>query len=224
MAEVVGLAGREVVAAEAALKMRQSGHHLQDTGNMLHPRCLVFVMMAGGVLFAQQSVDEGYTKKIREFTTDPMFLTELVDHLPSSSTVPTPEKVLGYVAGAKERLTYAKDVHRYMREVEKASPRVRVMSIGKSEEGREMIVVFASDEANMKRLDRLKEITAKLADPRKTTDAEAEKLLAEGVPFYWATGAIHSSETGSPEMLMELVYRLAVEETPFFDQIRKNRG
>lgn len=174
------------------------------------------------VLLAQQPADETYTRKIREFTTDPMFLTELVDHLPASSKVPTPEKFLGYIAGAADKLTYAKDIYRYLREVEKTSPRVKVISIGQTEEGREMIAVFASDESNLRRLDRLKEITSRLADPRKTTDAEADKLIAEGVPFYWATGSIHSSETGSPEMLMELVYRLAVEETPFLDQIRKN--
>lgn len=172
-------------------------------------------------LFAQQPADEAYTKKIREFTTDPMFLTELVDHLPASSTVPTPEKVLGYIAGAADKLTYAKDVYRYMREVEKASPRVKVLSIGQTEEGREMIVVLVSDEANLAKLDRYKEITARLADPRGLKDEEAKALIKEGLPFYWATGAIHSPETGSPEMLMELVYRLAVEETPFIQAIRK---
>src|SRR5438128_2828956 len=80
-----------------------------------------------------QSNDEAYGKKIREYTTDPMFLTELVDHLPASSTVPSPEQVLGYVAGAPDRLTYAKDVHRYFRELAKASPRVKVLSMGTTE-------------------------------------------------------------------------------------------
>ncbi len=188
---------------------------------MLRTRSLAFLLSCSALL-AQQSPDEAYTKKIREFTTDPMFLTELVDHLPASTKVPTPEKFLGYIAGAADKLTYAKDIYRYMREVEKTSPRVKVMSIGQTEEGREMIVVFASDEANLKRLDRLKDITARLSDPRKTSDAEAGKLISEGVPFYWATGSIHSTETGSPEMLMELVYRLAAEETPFLDEIRKN--
>ncbi len=180
------------------------------------------LLLLAATLFAQQPADEAYTKKIREFTTDPMFLTELVDHLPASSAVPTPEKVLGYIAGAAEKLTYAKDVHRYMREVEKASPRVKVLSIGQSEEGREMIVVLVSDEANLAKLDRYKEISAKLADPRGLKDEDAQRLIQEGLPFYWATGAIHSPETGSPEMLMELVYRLAVEETPFIQTIRKN--
>jgi len=171
---------------------------------------------------AAQRLDEGYTAKIREYTTEPFFLTELVDHLPASDTVPTPEKVLGYVIGTPNKLTYTKDIYRYMRELEKATPRVKVFTMGYSEEGREMILVVISDEANMRKLERYKEITARLADPRTITDEEAKRLIAEGLPMYWATGAIHSPETGSPEMLMELAYRLAVEETPFIQEIRKN--
>lgn len=72
-----------------------------------------------GLVLAQPS-DEAYGKKIREYTTDPMFLTELVDHLPASARVPSPEKFLGYVVGTPNRLTYAKDVHRYFRELAKA--------------------------------------------------------------------------------------------------------
>lgn len=190
--------------------------------NVSMRRTMLTCLLACFTLLAQQPVDEGYTKQIREATTSPMFLTELVDHLPASATVPTPEKFLGYIAGAENRLTYARDIHRYMRELARTSPRVRVQSIGQTEEGREMIVVLVSSEENLKRLDRLKQITAQLADPRRTPDAEAEKLLAEGVPFYWATGAIHSPETGSPEMLMELAYRLAVTNTPFYDNLRRN--
>jgi len=171
---------------------------------------------------AVQRVDEGYTAKIRQYTTEPFFLTELVDHLPASDTVPTPEKVLGYVIGTPEKLTYSQDIYNYFRALEKTSPRVKVYSIGRSEEGREMILAVISDEANMARLDRLREITARLADPRKLSEAEAQQLIREGLPMYWATGSIHSPETGSPEMLMELAYRLAVSESPFIQTIRKN--
>ncbi len=171
---------------------------------------------------AAQANDEGYTKKIREYTTESFFLTELVDHLPASATVPTPEKVLGYIVGTPDRLTYSKDIYRYMRELVKASPRVKVFTIGQTEEGREMMLVAVSDEENIRNLDRYKQITARLADPRKLTAAEADQLIAEGKPFYWASGSIHSPETGSPEMLMELAYRLAVEETPHIQAIRKN--
>jgi len=170
----------------------------------------------------RQGNDEAYGKKIREYTTDPMFLTELVDHLPASARVPNPEKFLGYVVGTPNRLTYAKDVHRYFRELAKASPRVRVYSLGMTEEGREQLLVALSDEANLARIDRLKQIAARLGDPRGLSADEAKALVAEGKPFYWATGAMHSPETGSPEMLMELGYRLAVEESPTLAAIRRN--
>lgn len=174
------------------------------------------------VLLGAQPYDQGYTSRIKEFTTDPQFLTELVDHLPASATIPTPEKFLGYIAGAPDRLTYAKDIHRYMRELERTSPRVRTWVQGVSEEGRETLLVAVSDAANLKKLDRIRQINARLADPRKLSEKDAEALIAEGIPIYWASGAIHSPETGSPEMLMEFAYRLAVEESPFIESIRRN--
>lgn len=168
------------------------------------------------------SNDGGYTKQIREYTTESFFSTNLVDHLPNSSTVPTPEKILGHIVGAPDALTYSKDIYHYYDELAKASPRVKVFRVGKSEEGRDFLLVAVSDEVNIAQLDHLKEITAKLADPRKTTEAEAQQLISTGKPFYWASGSIHSPESGSPEMLMELAYRLAVEDTPVIQNIRKN--
>ena len=169
------------------------------------------------------AVDNEYSKKIKEYTTETYFMTELVDHLPMSDKVPSPEKVLGYVVGAPNKLTYTKDVHRYFREIAKASPRVRVFTAPeRSEEGKEQILVAVGDEALLAKLDHYKNITARLADPRKLNEAEAQKLIGEGKAFYWASGSIHSPETGSPEMLMELAYRLAVEESPFIQAIRKN--
>jgi len=166
--------------------------------------------------------DEGYTKKIREYTTEPFFLTDLVDHLPASATVPSPEKILGHIIGAPDVLTYSKDIYRYYDALAQANPRVKVFRVGKTEEGRDFLLVAVSDEANIAQLDRLKEITAKLADPRKISDAEAQQLISTGKPIYWASGSIHSPETGSPEMLMELAYRLAVEDTPLIQNVRKN--
>ena len=168
-------------------------------------------------------LDTAYGAKIAEYTTEKYFMTELVDHLPLSDKVPSPEKILGYAIGAPNRLTYTKDLHRYYRALADASPRVRVfVAPEKSEEGREQLLIFVSDEANLARLDRYKEITAKLSDPRKLSETEAHTLITEGKPFYWASGSIHSPETGSPEMLMELAYRLAVEDSPFIEDIRKN--
>src|SRR5216684_4353484 len=163
-----------------------------------------------------------YAKKIKEYTTEPFFITELVDHLPYNSCVPSPDVLLHHIVGAPDVLDYTKDINAYMRLLASKSPRVKVTSIGTSEEGREMLAVFVSDEDNLAKLDRYKEITARLADPRGLSEADAQKLIAEGKPMYWADGSIHSPETGAPEMLMELAYRLAVEETPFIQKIRKD--
>ena len=183
---------------------------------------LAFPSGASGDDIKGQPVDAEYTAKIREYTTEPFFRTELVDHLPQSETVPSPKKALGYVVGTPEKLTYTKDINAYFRALAAASPRVKVWTIGKSEGGREMILAAISSEKNLGQIDRYKQITAKLADPRKLSPAESAALVHEAKPFYWLSGSIHSPETGSPEMLMELAYRLAVEESAHIQAIRDN--
>jgi hypothetical protein len=182
-------------------------------------------LLAPSTSSAQQANDSAYTARIRELTpTDPnwKFTTELVDHLPASATVPTPLKVLGYVPGTIARLAYVEELNRYFRAVEKASPRVKVFSLGMSDEGREMIVAAVADSATIARLDDYRAMTARLADPRGLAPDERARLVRQAKPIYWLTGSIHSPETGSPEMLMELVYRLAVEESDYISTIRKN--
>src|SRR5882672_9678916 len=115
---------------------------------------------------ATQPIDDEYTKKIREYTTETFFNSPLTDYLPASKTVPTPKAVLGDIAGAPGILPYAEEVYRYMRMLEKATPRVKVFTIGKTEEGREMIAVAVASEKLLASLDENKARLAKLADPR----------------------------------------------------------
>src|SRR5436305_14770157 len=134
-----------------------------------------------------QPIDQDYTESILKNTTDKMFLTEFVDHLPSSATVPSPAKVLGYPIGTPNKLTYTADQYRYYRELEKASPRVRTfLAPEKSEEGRDQMLVVISDEANVAKLARYKEITAKLADPRTINDDVAKQLVTEDKAIDWS--------------------------------------
>ena len=172
---------------------------------------------------ARQPVDEEYSKKIVEYTTEQFFLSPLVNYLPASRTVPTPKAVLGDVAGAPGKLPYTQEVHQYMRLLEKSSPRVKVFSIGTSEEGREMIAVAVTAENNFARLEENRTRLSKLADPRSISmnDEEAERLVELSIPVYYITGALHSTETGSPTALMELAYRLAVDESPYIKAIRE---
>jgi hypothetical protein len=187
-------------------------------------RALVAALIPS-LLQAQQAVDSAYTKKIRELTpTDPRwkFTTELVDYLPASKTVPTPLQVLGYVPGTVGKLSHVADINRYFRAIAAASPRVKLFSLGMSDENREELVMAIADEATIKRLDAYKQMLAKLADPRGLAAAERTRLLREAKPIYWLLGSIHSPETGSPEMLMELAYRMAVDDSEWFRTIRAN--
>jgi len=171
---------------------------------------------------APQKVDAEYTAKIREALQDPRITTELVDHLPASDTVPSPLKFLGRYVGQPGELTYAKDIHRYYEQLAKVSPRARFWKIGTSEEGRDMVALAIADEATIKGLERYRDQLAALTDPRKTTEAQAQALLKTAKPIYYITSGIHSPENGGPEMLIELAYRLIVEDTPFIQAIRNN--
>ena len=175
-----------------------------------------------GAQAASQPIDAEYTAKIKEYLSDPRISTELVDHLPASATVPTPLKVLGHIIGTPGVLDHASDIHRYMKAVADASPRARYWTIGKSEEGRDMIVLAIADSATLANLDRYRDQLNALTDPRRTSEAEAQRILKTAKPIYYVTSGIHSPETGGPEMLMELAYRLVVEDTPFIRNIRDN--
>lgn len=169
-----------------------------------------------------QKQDAEYTAKIREALQDPRITTELVDHLPASDTVPTPLKFLGRYVGQPGELTYAKDIYRYYEQLAKVSPRAKYWTIGKTEEGRDLVALAIADEATIKNLESYRGQLNALTDPRKTSDAQAEGLLKTAKPIYYITSGIHSPENGGPEMLIELAYRLIVEETPFIQAIRNN--
>lgn len=172
--------------------------------------------------WAPDRPEPGSVEKIKEYTTAPEFLAESVAYVPDSDTVPSPTKALGRMIGTPDELSRVADVHGYFRRLDEASDRVQVRVIGTSEEGREILLAVISDPENLADLDRYRDVTARLADPRRTSREEARRLAADGKVLYWLTGGLHSTETGSPEMLMELAYRLAVSEKPEIQAIRKN--
>jgi hypothetical protein len=189
---------------------------------------LSFGLMTG-VALAQskpapvQPNDEEYTAKIKQYLSDPRITTELVDHLPASATVPTPLKFFGKMPGQPGELYYSEEINKYYEKLAQVSPRAKYWKFDlKSEEGRDMVTLAIADADTLKHLDKYKADLAALGDPRKTTEAEAQRIIHTSKPIYWITSGIHSPETGGPEMLVELAYRLIVEETPFIQNIRNN--
>jgi hypothetical protein len=170
----------------------------------------------------KQPIDQWYTDRIQKYTTLPSLNSPLTNYLPASPSVPTPAKVLGDVSGAPNMLPYAEDVYRYFRMLATATPRVKIFTIGRTEEGREMIAAAVADEWLLAKAEENNQRLAKLADPRviAMNDAAAESLVAQSFPVYYITGTIHSPETGAPTALMELAYRLAVDNAPYIQYIR----
>ncbi|MGH7646505.1 MAG: M14 family zinc carboxypeptidase, partial [Gemmatimonadaceae bacterium] len=198
---------------------------MSDTARKRRLLCSLVVVAAAlvpSLAHAQQGVDTAYTAQIKKDLEDPRISTELVDYLPASSTVPTPLKVLGHIVGAPGILDRSADIYKYFDALAKASPRVKVWRIGKTEEGRDMILAAVADEATIKELDKYRGMLAALGDPRKTTPEQAQQLIHTAKPIYYITSGIHSPEFGGPEMLMELAYRLAVDSSQFIQNIRNN--
>jgi hypothetical protein len=171
---------------------------------------------------AADTPEPGSAEAIARFTTDQRFLNAWIASVPESATVPSPSDFLGHVAGASGELTRSAGIQAYFRALSAASPRVRVETIGRTEEGREIVLAVIADEAGIRDLARLKAATAALADPRRTDPAQAEDVIAGARPIYYFNGALHADETGSAEMLMELAYRLAVSDDPRLRRIREN--
>jgi hypothetical protein len=183
---------------------------------------LVLLPAAASAQVTGQRIDEEYTAKIREYLRDPRISTELVDHLPASDRVPTPLKFHGRIVGTPGELTYAKDINRYYQAIDEASDRATLWNIGKTEEGRDMVLLAIADEATIREIERYKGMIGQLTDPRRTTEEQARQLIQTAKPIYWITSGMHSGETGGPEMLQEMAYRLVVQETPYIQAIRNN--
>jgi hypothetical protein len=169
---------------------------------------------------SQQPQDPEFAKLIKEWTTGPDFMSPLVDHLPIAAGVPTTKEILGYYVGTPKKLTHNADLLKYYRALEAKSPRVKVLSIGTSDEKRELAIVAIGSEESIRGLDQNRQYLAQLADPRKLTPEQAREIIGKAKPIYHLMGGLHSGETGPSEMLMELAYRLAVEDSPVINQIR----
>ena len=167
-----------------------------------------------------QEMDADFAKAVKEWTTKPEFISPLVDHLPKSRSVPSPKDILGHHIGAPKKLDYYEEIIRYYKALAAKSPRVHIVDIGKTDEGRESIVVFIGSEETIQNLDTYRQYLAQLADPRQLSESQARDVIAKAKPIYHLMSGLHSGETGPSEMLMELAYRLVTEDSPIVKSIR----
>ena len=171
---------------------------------------------------APDTPEPNSVQEIAAATTEPRFLSPWVSYIPASATVVSPRAFWHRIPGAPGELAGTAAAYAYSRALAASSPRVKVFTIGRSEEGRDIILLAIADEAGIRDLEHLKAISAALADPRKADANAAEQLIAGGRPIYYFNAALHSDETGSTETTLELAYRLAVSEQPQIQRIRRN--
>ena len=185
------------------------------------PQLVLFSVLSLIPFSHAQDNDPDYAAKVKEWTTKPEFMSPLVDHLPKSSTVPSPKDVLGYYIGEPEeahvlrrrpallphprRKIPARQSHRHRQD--RRGPRVH---------------------HRLRRLRRLHQESrhqhAKTspASPIRAASptSRPHEIIAQTKPIYTLSGGLHSAELGPPEMLMELAYRLATEDSPLIKKIR----
>src|SRR4029078_4749076 len=152
-----------------------------------------------------QQQDADFEKSVKEWTTQPYFISPLVDHLPIVKGIPSPKDVLGYHVGAPYKLTYYADILKYYRALAAATPRVKIESIGKSDEGRELVVVWVSSNANIANLQKNRDNLAKIADPRGLTPDQIKQLVATTRPHYHFMGRLHRGQTRTSQKQLHAV-------------------
>src|SRR6185436_17383216 len=128
---------------------------------------------------------------------------------PLTAQIPTPNQHLKLAIGNDRVLADYKQIREYFNALDKASPRVEVEVLGKTTMGEEMFMAVISSEENLRNKARIQEIAKRLADPRGLSDAEADKLVAEGKTIVLVTCNIHATEIASSQMAMEWAYALA---------------
>jgi hypothetical protein len=140
----------------------------------------------------------------------------------AAPAVPTPERIIGFAPGTERKLADFAQVTAYFKALAAASPRVRLYTIGKSTEGRDMILAAISSEANLQRLARFKDIARQLADSRGLTDAQAHQLAHEGKAIVWIDFGLHATEVAPAQVASEVAYQVATSESDEMRRIRDN--
>lgn len=167
-----------------------------------------------------QQIDETYNRKIKEYTTDPRFLPASVLNLVDHPSIPSPLKHFGEIIGAPGVMHRTSEIYKYYQALAAASPLLRMQQVGTTEEGRAINLVIIGNEESISRLDHYRSQLALLSDPRKVNEPDLEKIIIDSKPVFYLNGGLHSPEMGSPEMLMELAYRLITSEDASIKNIR----
>src|SRR4051812_21781865 len=126
----------------------------------------------------------------------------------SAQHITTPKQALGANFGDDYFLANYKQIASYWRTLDRESDRMKVVSIGKTAEGREHLMAIVTSPENHRKLALYKEISSKLAHAERLTDADARALAKEGKAVVWIDGGLHATETVGAQQLGQIVYEM----------------
>ncbi len=169
-----------------------------------------------------QPVDVEATRLILSWTTAEEFTNPLVDHLPLLEGVTSPVEHFGYPMGRPGVLHTSAEFYGWYEALAASSDRVRMEYLNETEEGRRFALVKVGTPENLARLEEIRQAYHRLTDPRTTSEAEMEALIADLPAIYTVFSGLHSPETGHPEVTAELAWRVAVSDHPLIREIRDN--
>ena len=141
----------------------------------------------------------------------------------AAGTLPTPEQFAGHRIGADNKLVRWDKIVEYMKLASASSDRVRFRELGKTSNNNPFIVLEISSPDTLKNLDRYKQLEKKLYfQGSAPTDAERDEIFRQGKLVLLITCSIHATEIGASQMSIELVHRLATEDSPAVKKILDN--
>ncbi|HEY3380756.1 MAG TPA: M14 metallopeptidase family protein [Vicinamibacterales bacterium] len=144
----------------------------------------------------------------------PILVFGLTLAVATQGRITTPKEALGFNVGDDYFLASYTQLQAYWGKLAKESDRMKLVDIGKTAEGRPMVMAIITSPENLKKLDRYKEIVRKLALAEGLTDDEAHKLAAEGKAVIWIDGGLHATEVLGSQQLIEMVYQMVSRTDP----------
>ena len=131
-----------------------------------------------------------------------------------AQTLPSPKEHFGFNIGDDYQLATYTQTEAYVKKLAAISDRTKLMDIGLTEEGRHQFMLVVSSPENLKKLDRYKEISQKLARAEGLTDDQAHALANEGKAIVWIDGGLHATETVGTHQLIETIWQLVSRKDP----------
>ena len=134
--------------------------------------------------------------------------------LAAAAKVTSPKEQFGFSIGDDYQLVNYKQLVAYWKKLDAESNRMKLVEIGKTAEGRTMVMAIVTSPANHGRLARYKDIATRLALAKGLSESDARRLAAEGKAVVWIDGGLHATEILGSQQLVELVWRMVSGATP----------